>query len=287
MEDHNTSDWSLFICHASEDKETLVRPLARKLIDVGFEVWYDEATLTWGASLRRSIDAGLAQCRYGLVVLSKAFFAKEWPQRELDGLTTRETSSGETLVLPVWHNVTQKEVAEFSPPLADRLAISSEQGIDHIVLQVKYRVGSPALPLLSVDDTQWQMERFWSDWTKSPFYDRFDPAVEPPVFSTRQPEADCQIEADFAPYDRFRDNPNAVVVNHGPEPALLLRYGSYLGLRSRHLQLQQLREFQTIQMLQPDESYVIYNGFAQDDFVHSFVTWSDSSGRQKRSWSSR
>ena len=33
---------------------------------------------------------GLAQSRYGVVVLSKAFFRKSWPQRELDGLTTKE-----------------------------------------------------------------------------------------------------------------------------------------------------------------------------------------------------
>jgi hypothetical protein len=45
-----------------------------------------------GDSLRRSIDKGLNHARYGLVVLSPAFFSKEWyKERELDALTTRET----------------------------------------------------------------------------------------------------------------------------------------------------------------------------------------------------
>jgi hypothetical protein len=47
---------------------------------------FDEFTLSVGDRLRRSIDRGLANCRYGIVILSPMFFGKEWPQRELDGL---------------------------------------------------------------------------------------------------------------------------------------------------------------------------------------------------------
>jgi hypothetical protein len=82
--------WDIFICHASEDKEAIARPLANALKQAGLDVWYDEFTLTLGDSLRRKIDHGLARSRYGAVILSPHFFAKEWPQRELDGLTTKE-----------------------------------------------------------------------------------------------------------------------------------------------------------------------------------------------------
>jgi hypothetical protein len=68
--------WDIFICHASEDKEEIVRPMAKALLDEGLRVWYDEFTLTLGDHLRRSIDKGLALSRYGLVVLSPNFFAK-------------------------------------------------------------------------------------------------------------------------------------------------------------------------------------------------------------------
>lgn len=66
-------EWDLFISHASEDKEKIARPLAEALRKEGFKVWYDEFTLKIGDSLRRSIDYGLANSRYGLVILSPNF----------------------------------------------------------------------------------------------------------------------------------------------------------------------------------------------------------------------
>jgi hypothetical protein len=99
-------------------------------------VSFDEFELKLGDSLRRSIDKGLAHSSYGLVVLSPSFFAKEWPQKELDGLTARE-SSGRKVILPIWHNVDGSYVRKFSPLLADLLAASTSKGIDSIVKEVQ------------------------------------------------------------------------------------------------------------------------------------------------------
>src|ERR1043166_7581425 len=79
----------VFISHASEDKETFVRPLATRLVELGLTVWYDEFSLQAGDSLRRSIDAGLSQCRHAVVVLSPKFIEKRWTNWELDGLVGR------------------------------------------------------------------------------------------------------------------------------------------------------------------------------------------------------
>jgi hypothetical protein len=38
--------WDVFISHASEDKESVARPLAEELISRGLKVWYDDLTLT-------------------------------------------------------------------------------------------------------------------------------------------------------------------------------------------------------------------------------------------------
>jgi len=57
--------WGVFLCHASEDKETFVRELAEALRAEGLKVWYDEFTLTMGDSLRRSIDNDLASSGTG------------------------------------------------------------------------------------------------------------------------------------------------------------------------------------------------------------------------------
>ena len=46
----------VFICHASEDKDSLVRPLVRALRRLGLKVWFDETELVPGDSLTRKVD---------------------------------------------------------------------------------------------------------------------------------------------------------------------------------------------------------------------------------------
>jgi hypothetical protein len=116
--------YDAFISHATEDKDVVVRPLAEKLRALGLAIWYDEFQLRVGDSLRRSIDRGLAKSRFGIVVLSPSFFAKNWPQYELDGLVAKEMTGGK-VVLPLWHKVSKDEVIAFSPTLADRVALST------------------------------------------------------------------------------------------------------------------------------------------------------------------
>lgn len=122
--------WDVFVSHATEE-EPFVRQLAEVLQAAGLKVWYDRFTLRVGDSLRRSIDEGLARSKFGIVVLSPYFFAKEWPQRELDGLVAREIE-GRKVILPVWHNIDVDEVRRFSPPLADRVAVKSSAGLDKV-----------------------------------------------------------------------------------------------------------------------------------------------------------
>lgn len=114
----------VFISHASEDKDEIVRPLANALVARGLDVWYDEFSLRIGDSLRRKIDQGLARSRIGLVVLSPSFLSKGWPQYELDGIVTRAVS-GEQILLPIWHNLTKQQVIDYSPSLADKVARST------------------------------------------------------------------------------------------------------------------------------------------------------------------
>jgi hypothetical protein len=138
--------WDVFISHASEDKEKIAAPLADELQRRGLRIWYADFSLELGDSLRRSIDTGLARSRFGVIILSPRFFSKHWPQRELDGLSSREVS-GEKVILPVWHGVTHAEVAAHSPSLADRLAVSTNQSIAQVadaIEQVVRRGGSAA-----------------------------------------------------------------------------------------------------------------------------------------------
>lgn len=116
-----TIKYDVFISHASEDKETVVRPLANALILRGLKVWYDEFELRIGDGLRQKIDKGLANSRFGIVVLSRNFIRKGWTNYELDGIITKAVS-GEQVMLPIWHEITKKEIVDYSPSLADKVA---------------------------------------------------------------------------------------------------------------------------------------------------------------------
>lgn len=113
--------YDVFISHASEDKDEVVRPLAAALESGGLRVWYDEFTLKIGDSLRQKIDAGLASSRFGIVVLSNDFIKKGWTNYELDGIVSRSVN-GEQVMLPIWHGITKQQVLDYSPSLADKVA---------------------------------------------------------------------------------------------------------------------------------------------------------------------
>jgi len=129
-----TQQWDVFISHASEDKE-VARPLADALTNAGLQVWYDDFSLKVGDSLRESIDLGLAQSHFGVVILSKCFFDKHWPEQELNGLATRE-ERGKKVILPVWHGVDHNEVRDRYPVLADRLAVNTNKGLQEVVTKL-------------------------------------------------------------------------------------------------------------------------------------------------------
>ena len=128
--------YDVFICHASEDKDEFVRPLAERLRECHIEVWYDEFSLKVGDSIRRAIDLGLSKSRFGIVILSKNFFAKQWPQWELDGLVQRQNAAKTNIILPIWYKVVKEEVLAFSPPLADKMAIVADRGLEQVVIQL-------------------------------------------------------------------------------------------------------------------------------------------------------
>ncbi|HEU5105493.1 MAG TPA: toll/interleukin-1 receptor domain-containing protein [Solirubrobacterales bacterium] len=126
----------VFISHASEDKDAVARPLVDALGDRGWSAWLDELEITVGDSLTRRIDQALVSSRFGVVILSPSFFAKEWPQRELAGLAAREIAMGSKVILPVWHEVNHEYIAQHSPLLADRFGALTSTGIDSVVEEI-------------------------------------------------------------------------------------------------------------------------------------------------------
>jgi hypothetical protein len=125
--------WDCFISHVSDDKKGIVEPLAEKLRAMGLKVWLDNQEIRIGDSLRQKIEQGLADSRFGIVILSPKFLerASFWSQQELNALMAKE-EGGHTVILPVWHGITKPELIKVSPILADRQGANSKDGVDSL-----------------------------------------------------------------------------------------------------------------------------------------------------------
>lgn len=124
-------NWDCFVCHATEDKETVARPLVEQLKNRQLRVWFDEDMIDWGEHLPSKISQGLLQSRFGIVILSQSFFQKTWANRELNCLYSLENGHGER-ILPVWHDVDAVVVNQYSSRLGDRRAVPTARGIEFV-----------------------------------------------------------------------------------------------------------------------------------------------------------
>lgn len=130
-------DFDVFVSHASEDKDTFVRPLVEALTNEALAVWYDETELVPGCSLIETIERGLSRSRFGVLVLSQSFFEKRWPRKELNALTARAMATGESVLLPVWLGVSEADVRGYAPLLADIFAIRGDRGVDYTAARIR------------------------------------------------------------------------------------------------------------------------------------------------------
>ena len=118
------TEYDVFISYASEDAD-FVDSLEKELHDFGIKVWRDKLSISWGDSIRKSIDRGLLKSKFAIVVLSKSYMGKYWTGYEFDGILNLETTTRKVF-LPIWHNVTVDDVKAFSPSIAGRKAFETK-----------------------------------------------------------------------------------------------------------------------------------------------------------------
>ncbi|MCY4071682.1 MAG: toll/interleukin-1 receptor domain-containing protein [Chloroflexi bacterium] len=116
--------YDVFLSHASEDKDDVARPLAVLLQERGLRVWYDEFELKIGDNLVAKLNAGISGSRFGILVLSKDFFGKDWTKYELDALENLAVTE-DRILFPIWHNITGHEVRAYRASLANIVARST------------------------------------------------------------------------------------------------------------------------------------------------------------------
>ncbi len=129
------NQWDVFISHATEDKESFVHPLALALRSYGLRVWYDEFSIDVGDNLRQSIEEGLANSRFGIVVITPSFIGKPWTERELSILYMLQDMNSEKIIIPIWHNIDRPLIVKHLPMIADVKALKTASATFHEIVE--------------------------------------------------------------------------------------------------------------------------------------------------------
>ena len=145
----------VFLCHTSEDKPGVVRPLAKALREDGITYWYDEAEIQWGDSITEKVNEGLHLSRFVLVVLSEAFISKRWPQRELNSVLNIEASTGQVVVLPLLVGTQEQcqTIKDTYPILNDKAFVNWEVGVPAILTALRSRLSKELTPQTELSKT--------------------------------------------------------------------------------------------------------------------------------------
>jgi signal transduction histidine kinase len=132
----------VFICHAHEDKRSVVLPLVESFQSHGITYWFDEAEIMWGDSLIEKVNEGLENSKFVIVILSMNFISKNWPKRELNAALNIEASKGCIKILPLVYGSNQEReiIIEKFPILNDKLFLYWEGNPNPITDSLKRRL---------------------------------------------------------------------------------------------------------------------------------------------------
>lgn len=128
-------EYDVFISHANKDKENLIEELYQSLSWLGIKIFYDKESLEWGDNWKDKILSGTKKSEFAIIVISENFFDREWTERELFEFLNTQNRNGQKLILPILHNITNKQLTDRYPMVANIQAInSSEFTCDQIAL---------------------------------------------------------------------------------------------------------------------------------------------------------
>ncbi|MCR5636146.1 MAG: toll/interleukin-1 receptor domain-containing protein [Clostridiales bacterium] len=130
-----TNMYDVFISHASKDKLDYVDKLKESLDKLGVKVFYDKDTIEWGDNWKNNIMEGVQKAEFAIIVISENFFGREWTELELDEFLHRQNTTGQKIILPIFYNITDKQLKDKYPEVADIQGLkSSEHSCDEITL---------------------------------------------------------------------------------------------------------------------------------------------------------
>jgi hypothetical protein len=135
----------VYLAHASEDHESLAKPLAARLMASGVDVWLDEWEIRAGDSLRRKIEQGLSDCTHFLVILTPRSLSKPWVQTEIDAGFVRAVG-GEARFIGLRVGIGVGELSPFLRSLrCPEIRLDQSAEIDALIADIHGISRKPAL----------------------------------------------------------------------------------------------------------------------------------------------
>lgn len=128
-------EYDVFLSHANADKQNFVDELNRSLEKLGVNIFYDKKSLEWGDKWKDRILDGTKKAEFAIIVISENFFDREWTEKELSQFLNRQNRNGQKLILPIVHNITNDDLKNKYPSVAEIQAIDSQNySCDEIAL---------------------------------------------------------------------------------------------------------------------------------------------------------
>lgn len=135
----------IFVSHSSADKQW-VRQIVRSLQDRGHEVWFDEASLSFGDAVRSSISERILRSDIFLLLYSKDAAASKWVDFEIQEYCRAQSQAARARMVPVSLDGTPLPAA-----LKDQKRITATQSRPLLTSQI----------LLAIDGATWN-SLLWS-----------------------------------------------------------------------------------------------------------------------------
>ena len=125
----------VFISYASQE-ECIAAQLADKLQEVGVIVWFAKNNIKIGDNIKLSIEKGLQDSKYAIVILSENYLDKYWTNNELNALFELE-EDGNKKILPLTYNLSHERLKEKSILLANKLCLSiNKKNIAEVAVKI-------------------------------------------------------------------------------------------------------------------------------------------------------
>lgn len=109
--------YDVFLSHASSDKLSYVDGLYDALSRLKINIFYDKEELSWGDNWKDKLIDGTEKSEFAIIVISEAFFDREWTEWELNGFLQKQNETGQKIILPLLHNISYDDMKRKHPDL--------------------------------------------------------------------------------------------------------------------------------------------------------------------------